>query len=158
MTEHSSRLGSQQDVDEVLDWLLNREAPLSPEDMEAVNAYCEAPTPHAMDPEEHRHLIALMRLVQHLQEALQPFQPEPTFRRELHQQLVWAANQRAAQQNRGWQHLGKLRARSWLRDRYRPPWKLAVAATASGVSVAVGVATVVVWSRNRSNAASSSFH
>ncbi|MFN2166375.1 MAG: hypothetical protein ACK2U9_08945 [Anaerolineae bacterium] len=82
---------------------------------------------------ERAELASFLQLTSQLKMALAPKVPDPEFRENLRQSLLVAAGAEARRSS------GPLTRR----------WKLAVAATASGVSVAVGVITVVVLSRAR---------
>lgn len=85
---------------------------------------------------EHE-LTSLAQLVRLLQDTLVPVQPDDVFRIQLGNSL-WAASQT---------QLGRMPGQ-W--DRIGRHWKL-TAAAASGISVAVGVATVVALARWRAS-------
>ncbi|MEA3335110.1 MAG: hypothetical protein U9R25_04320 [Chloroflexota bacterium] len=80
----------------------------------------------------------LLQLTDLLQETLVPVAPEPAFRNELGTSLRLVARQRAD-------------ASGYGRSRLTGRRKVAVAATASGVSVAVGLLTLVALYRVRSD-------
>ena len=92
-------------------------------------------------PAEVRAELASLAHVHHLlQSSLTPIQPRSLFREELRRSLlaeVWLRQNQ--QESRDW---GPLRRH----------WKLTAAATASGISMAVGAITFVAWYRARSDA------
>lgn len=90
-------------------------------------------------PEARADLEPFLRLTWLLRDSLTPVAPELGFRNDLRRSLLAAALQR---QSRPDAFVVQLRRH----------WKLtAAAATASGVSVAVGAISAVVWYRGRSN-------
>lgn len=92
----------------------------------------------ALTPEALAELEALAQLSLLLRQTLTPVSLRLAFREDLRQSLVSRAMQR-----QGW--------RGSLVLHLREHWKLtAAAATASGVSVAVGAIGVVAWYRGRS--------
>lgn len=89
-----------------------------------------------MMPEARAELESLSRLSLLLEQSLTPQPIRVAFREDLRQSLLTAAMQR-----QGW--------RGTVVLQLREHWKL-TAATASGVSVAVGALSVVAWYRGRS--------
>jgi hypothetical protein len=87
--------------------------------------------------DDDRELASLVRLVRLLQDALVPIQPDDVFRTQLASTLWAASHARLGQQPSRWGRISR-------------HWKL-TAAAASGISVAVGVATVVAFARWRTN-------
>ena len=90
-----------------------------------------------LTPEAREEIESLSHLSVLLKQSLMPQSARAAFREDLHQGLMHAAMQR-----QGWRGLLVLQLREH--------WKL-TAATASGVSVAVGALTVVAWYRGRSH-------
>lgn len=92
----------------------------------------------SLSPEARAELESLMQVSLLLKRSLTPAPLRLAFREDLRQSLISSATQR-----QGW--------RGVFLINLREHWKLtAVAATASGVSVAVGAIGVVVWYRGRS--------
>lgn len=90
--------------------------------------------------DEEDSLALLGHLIDLLRQVLVPVQPSTTFRATLRQDLTAAArDKQLASQDR--------RKRSWLTS----PWTLA-AALGSGLSVALGIITYVIWHRWRTAA------
>lgn len=106
-----------------------------------LNTYGELAVDLPNLPAEMRaELVSLAHVRHRLQSTLTPIQPSNRFREELRQSLLAEAWLRQNQQDsRGW---GSLRRH----------WKLTAAATASGISMAVGAITFVAWYRARSDA------
>lgn len=89
-----------------------------------------------LSPEALAELESLARVSQLLKQSLTPAPARLAFREDLRQSLLTTAMQR-----QGWRGMVLINLRSH--------WKL-TAATASGVSVAVGAIGVVAWYRGRS--------
>jgi hypothetical protein len=88
--------------------------------------------------EARAEMESFLRLTWLLRESLPPITPAQLFRNELRRSLLAAAWQRETSPDT-------------MMTQLRRHWKLtAAAATASGVSVAVGAISAVVWYRSRS--------
>lgn len=99
------------------------------------------PSDHGPYADELDTLALFGQLISLLRQVLVPVQPSVTFRANLRQDLAAAAYER--------QRLGQdSRKRNWLTS----PWTLAVAAIGSGLSVAIGIITYVIWHRWRTAA------
>jgi hypothetical protein len=90
--------------------------------------------------EEQAELASVAQLVEYLGTMLQPVTPNPAFRQELHAHLLAEAHDQLAR-------------RSWRSGLPPRPGKWTMAATASGLSVALGVVAVIAVARFRTDTA-----
>lgn len=90
--------------------------------------------------EEQAELASMVQLVEWLEATLEPVSPHPVFRQELHASLLAEAHDQLAH-------------RSWRGGLPSRPGKWTMAATASGLSVALGVVAVIAVARFRTHTA-----